>query len=295
MQSSAASFGVVPFENSSNGSVLITLDLLTDRQGEFPNTNICGETYLSVRHCLLGHVSGTVTQEESDLQNMAIGIATSTFSNENPTKSSSKPRTDFRHIKSIYSHPQALGQCEVFLSTYLEHAVHHEVSSTSEAARLVARDESCEEAAISSRFAAEANGLSVLAEGVQDVEDNTTRFLIIQKGPVNSKIGGLLPPKFHTPSGSGVNRKALVAFKIRHQTQGALANALIVFKNHDLNITSINNRPSRSRPWHYVFFVEFQGKKELEDPDLLRLALKDLDSTTEGNKWLGCWIDRFGL
>lgn len=131
-----------------------------------------------------------------------------------------------------------------------------------------------------------------MATGIQDAEDNTTRFLILQKGPVNLEDQGLLPSKLFAETGTGTKRKALIAFSINHRTQGALANALLVFKNRGLNVTSINSRPSRIRPWHYIFLVEVGGQKELEDPDLLRMALEELDTTTEGNKWLGCWSDK---
>lgn len=210
-----------------------------------------------------------------------------------PREPRSKPLTDLRHIKHIYTHPQAFGQSEAFLATYLKGAERHDVSSTSEAAKIVAKDPFGTAAAISSSLAAKVNGLDILAKGVQDVEENTTRFLVIQKGSINSENQSLLPEELRLMEGSGSNRKALIAFSINHIVKGALANALFVFKNHGLNLTSINSRPSRIRPWHYIFMVEFEGEKELEDPDALLTALKELDTTTEGNKWLGCWMDRF--
>jgi len=293
VQSSNASFGVVPFENSSNGSVLQTLDLLIDKEEDFADVQVCAETYMDVQHCLLGRI-----HKSSYLEKQAppsdSGSATPTLSIPFPREPRSKPLTDIRHIKRIYSHPQAFGQSEAFLSTYLKLAKRHEVSSTSEAAKIVAQDESGEAAAIASRLAADVNGLAILAKEIQDVENNTTRFLIIQKGPVNPDDRGVLPGKFFADPGSAQDRKALVAFSINHETKGALAHALWIFRKHELNLTSINSRPSRVRPWHYIFLVEFEGKEELRNPDLLHLALKELDTATEGNKWLGCWIDRFG-
>jgi len=210
-----------------------------------------------------------------------------------PREPRSKPLTNLRHIKHIYSHPQAFGQSEAFLSTHLKYAERHEVSSTSEAAKVVANDESGEAAAISSKLAADVHGLTVLAEGIQDVGDNATRFFIVQRGGIYHENQMLLPKKFRISAALDSNPKGLVAFSINHDTQDALAKALLVFHNHGLNLISINNRPSRVRPWHYNWLVEFEGRRSLQDPDLLRLALGELDIATEGNKWLGCWIDRF--
>ena len=253
---------------------------------------VSAEAYLGVQHCLLGRAYNSTANGSKGSQ--SSGSATPTASIPFPREPRSKPVTDIGHIKRIYSHPQAFGQSEAFLSTYLKLAKRHEVSSTSEAAKLAAQDESGEAAAIASSLAADVNGLTILAQGIQDVEDNVTRFLVIQKGPVNPDDQGLLPKKLWSGPVSHSHRKALVSFSINHETQGALANALLIFKKHALNLTSINSRPSRIRPWHYMFLVEFKGQDELRNPDLLHQALRELDTTTEVNKWLGCWTDRFG-
>lgn len=299
VQDSSATFGVVPFENSSNGPVVTTLDFLIDRVEEFPEVHVCGEAYMDVRHCLLGHVPLNPPHEERDtLSPHSSGSATPTKTKPNPREPRSKPLTNLKHIQRVYSHPQAFGQCEAFLSVYLRGVERREVSSTSHAASIVAKGAEEEDlptgaaAAISSALAADVHGLTVMATGIQDVEDNTTRFLILQKGSVNLEYQGLLPPKMFAETGTETKRKALIAFSINHDMQGALANALLVFKNYGLNLTSINSRPSRIRPWHYIFLVEVEGKSELEDPDHVRMALEELDTTTEGNKWLGCWVNR---
>ena len=254
---------------------------------------------MSVQHCLLGHVPNNPAHEDRDtLSPHSSGCATPTKTKPNPREPRSKPLTNLKHIQRVYSHPQALGQCEAFLSTYLKGVERREVSSTSYAASIVAKGSEEDDippgaaAAISSALAADVHGLTVMATGIQDVEDNTTRFLIIQKGSINPEYQGLLPPKLFVRAGTETKRKALIAFSINHETRGTLANALLVFKNYGLNITSINGRPSRIRPWHYIFLVEVEGRKELEDPDHVRMALEELDTTTEGNKWLGCWADR---
>ena len=254
---------------------------------------------MGVQHCLLGHIPTTLTQEDRDaLSPHSSGCATPTRTKPNPREPHSKPLTNLKHIQRVHSHPQAFGQCEAFLSTYLKGVERREVSSTSHAASIVAKGSEEDDlpsgaaAAISSALAADVHGLTIMATGIQDAEDNTTRFLILQKGPINLEYRGLLPPKLFVKPGTETKRKALIAFSINHETRGTLANALLVFKNYGLNLTSINSRPSRIRPWHYIFLVEVEGRRELEDPDHVRMALEELDTTTEGNKWLGCWVDR---
>lgn len=296
VQSCAASFGVVPFENSSNGAVLFTLDLLIDRGEDFPDVHVNGEAYIDVQHCLLGYVSKSTPFENKDILSSALssGSATPTTKEPFPREPRAKPLTDLRQIKRIYSHPQAFGQCEAFLATYLKGVERIDVSSTSKAASIVAVNHDTSEAAISSRLAADINNLPVLAQGIQDAEDNTTRFLIIQRGPANVTNQDTLPDKFKATNGVGTKRKALIAFSVSHEAMGTLTDALLVFKTHGLNLTNFNPRPSRIRPWHYIFLVELASDRVLEDPNLLHAALKDLDILTEGNKWLGCWVDRLG-
>lgn len=203
-----------------------------------------------------------------------------------------KPLSDLAHIERVYSHPQAFGQSEVFLSTYLKSAKRHEASSTSEAAKIASADDTGKTAAIASRLAADIHQLAILAEGIQDVEDNRTRFLVIQNGPTNEEKQMLLPEKLRLTAAIGTCWRSLTNFSVNHETPGALAKALMVFNTHRLNLTSINSRPSRIRPWHYSFLVEFQHSEGLQDSERLDLASKELNSVTEGNKWLGIWVDR---
>ncbi len=283
---------MVPYENSSNGPVIDTLDLLIDREEGFPDVQLCGEAYIDIQHCLLGYKSKSVYQEDQDIQQCPPNCGTPLTSVPSSTKPRSKPSTDLRHIKQVYSHPQAFGQSETFLSTYLRGAERHEVSSTSEAARIVANDKPGETAAISSKLAADNHRLTVLSEGIQDVSDNTTRFLIIQRGPNDDQKQMLIPEKFRVSAASDSDCKGLVVFNVNGEDKGALMKALLVFNNYGLNLASIDKRPSRIRPWHYKFLAEFGCGKELLDADRLRLALEELESTTEENRWLGFWKDR---
>ena len=294
VQSDSVTYGVVPLENSTNGSVVYTLGLLVDREDRFPSITVCGEAYMPVHHCLLGYISRLrFGFDEPKLP--SDGSKTPTNNVPDPKLPRASPLRDLRHIKRIYSHPQAFGQCEAFLSTYLRGVERQEVASTSKAAELVGADRSRSTAAISSKLAADIHGLSLLAEGIEDSEDNTTRFLILQKADAAKSLDGTthaFDQDMAQQGSSPAMYKSLVAFKIEHQSSGALAKALAVFGGHSLNLTSINSRPSGEHPWHYVFLVEFQGKREDNDAGDVNASLKELEKTTTYSKFLGSWIDK---
>lgn len=317
VQSGDAIGGVIPFENSTNGSVLFTLDLFADHKGQYQDVTVCGETYVRVEHTLLGHAkpsqtppsSAPASQGTSPAGSSSSGRATPTPSIPSPSRSRSRPLTSIAHIDKIYSHPQAWGQCETFLSSYLKGVERQDVSSTSRAAELVSYDRSGKTAAISSSVAAKVHGLDILARAVQDAEDNVTRFFVIRKGSQMGS-GGVGAADNDAPTWLGHDKasgrsgaenqaggpKSLVSFTVDHREPGALADALGVFKEHGLNLTSINTRPSRIAPWSYIFFVEFMGERELgrgrEEADgPVEQALRDLDKVARDWRWLGSWTN----
>ena len=291
VQSSSVTYGVVPFENSTNGSVVYTLDLLIDLEHQSTSIKVCGEAYMDVHHCLLGHI-GRTHHIHGDPTSSSDGSRTPTIDVPHPNPARAQPLKDLRHIKRIYSHPQAFGQCEAFLSTYLKGIERQEVSSTSKAAEVVAADQSRSTAAISSKLAAEIHGLSLLAEGIEDSEDNTTRFLILCN-PDERVHSSSTDYSFNRQLSSPMSYKSLVAFKVNHQSSGALAKALAVFGDHGVNLTSINSRPSREHPWHYVFLIEFEGKREADGSGKVNAALEALIGPTQGQwKFLGSWVDK---
>ncbi|PQE16669.1 prephenate dehydratase protein [Rutstroemia sp. NJR-2017a BBW] len=273
VQSGKAALGVVPFENSTNGAVIFTLELLADRHSLYKDLTICGEAYLDVSHCLLGHFSKADSPERS-------GTCTPTTATPSPVKPKTKPLSSLRHIQRLYTHPQAYGQCEAFLGTYLKGIERLDVSSTSKAAEIVKADKSGTSAAIASQLAADIHGLDILAQGIEDRDDNTTRFFILRKGIDTSAT------KANSPS------KSMVSFTIDHRTPGALAAVLDCFKSYKLNLTSINSRPTKVVPFQYIFFVEFEGSK-LSDPEgKVAGALGNLDKYTQSWRWLGSWEDK---
>jgi chorismate mutase/prephenate dehydratase len=218
----------VPVENSTEGSVSLTLDLLID-------TPLCiiGEILLPIRHALMA-------------------------------------RTDAGAFTRIVSHQQSLGQCRNYLAANYPHCELEAVPSNSFAARKAASDASY--AAIASIAAAHANGLNVIAENIQDVAQNTTRFLVLGREAM-------------TPSGAD---KTGLVFALPERA-GALHGALTLFARQRINLTMIQSRPQRERPWAYVFFVDLQGHREdakvrraLSALEKQALFLKVLGSYPEG-------------
>ncbi|KAH7313379.1 Prephenate dehydratase-domain-containing protein [Stachybotrys elegans] len=279
VQDGQVSAGVVPFENSTNGSVVFTLDLLADREGLYPDITVDGETYVDVHHCLVGHRHMQL-EEEGD----GSGVRTPTASDPRPSKPRAQPVGSLKHIQRLYSHPQAFGQCNHFISTYLKGVEIFEVSSTSKAAEIVSHDTTGTWAAISSELAASVHGLSVLGRSIEDRDDNKTRFLIIGTNPSIPDDWALVR-KALAEAGS----KSMVSFTVPHSSPGALADVLSCFREFNLNLTSINSRPSLLAPFQYIFFIEFEGHRH-DDPDgRVGGALNRISQVAESWRWLGSW------
>lgn len=325
VQDEQADYGVVPFENSSNGSVPFTLDLFADLTGRHPDIEVCGETFVPVRHCLLGRImdsgkekklstlkkdgltddgttstgSGVISlvaadaalrkvRDEDDYDSHSSGRVTPTQARPDPGRPRARPSHDTSHVRRLYSHPQAWGQCKHFLDYYFKGVEQEDASSTSKAAEIAARDESGTSAAISSKIAAEVHGLDVLAEGIQDVEDNATRFLIITKR--RQSVGDAVVNDGEVDEKSGMRHyKSLISFTVSHEQPGALVDSLLVFKNNNLNLTSIPTRPVKEA-WHYIFFVECNGRKRPNGRGgAVNDALNDLAKVAQSHRWLGSW------
>ncbi|KAI8910965.1 Prephenate dehydratase-domain-containing protein [Gorgonomyces haynaldii] len=198
---------VIPFENSTFGTVQQTLDKLV--QG--PELKICRETYLPIHHTLLS-------------------------------------KSKMESIKKIYSHQEALGQCSQWLDKHMPHADRLEVGSTAKAAQMASTD--TEAAAIASEICASLFHLNVLEREIENLANNTTRFLVF--GTADTE------PTTHD--------KTLLMFTVDHSKPGALCDALAVMKDFGINLTKIDSRPSGMHLWHYMFFFEFEG--HLKDPKI---------------------------
>lgn len=201
IEEGSADFAVLPIENSSAGIVNEIYDLLV----EFENY-IVGEQIIEIKHCLMGI-----------------------------------PGTKLKNIKTIYSHPQSLMQCNKFLQ---EHASISQISmkNNAYAAMKVAKDQDPSKAAIASEYAAKVNGLEIIQEGVNYADNNSTRFIII----TNQKI-------FRKDAS-----KISICFEIPHKS-GSLYRVLSHFIYNNLNLNKIESRPIPERNWEYRFFVDFDG------------------------------------
>jgi len=220
-------YGVVPIENSIEGSVNRTYDLLL----EYP-LKVCGEIILRIVHCLIAN-----------------------------------PQTDLNSIKSVYSHPQALAQCRSFLEKVGYISV--PAFDTAGSVRLIKEKKIMDAAAIASERAAEIYKMRILAKGIEDDPNNYTRFLVLSKHAL------------HTSE----EAKTSIIFSTKH-VPGALYHALEEFAIRDINITRIESRPSKKKPWEYKFYLDFEGhinKKRCTD------ALKALDKKTSFIKILGSY------
>ena len=146
-------------------------------------------------------------------------------------------------IRRVCTKPEVYGQCRRWLYANLPGVELLSVSSTAKGAEMAAKDPST--AAIASSLAAELNGVPILANDIQDMTCNTTRFLVIGKA-----CGG--------PTG---NDKTSISFTLKDRV-GALHDALASFKRSRINMSKIESRPSRVRAWDYVFFVDVDGHIE---------------------------------
>ncbi|KAF2755869.1 PDT-domain-containing protein [Pseudovirgaria hyperparasitica] len=290
VQSGSCARGVVPFENSTNGSVVFTLDLFADAHQRYPDILVCGEVYVDVHHCLVGHMpkeAHSAATTSALTSPHSSGHATPTAAHPSPAIPRAVPLVSLKGIKKLYSHPQAWGQCNAFLTTYFKGIERQDVSSTSRAAEIVAADTSGETAAISSEIAAQVHDLDMLAKGIEDTSDNKTRFFVLRRGNHSAQSNG-------DSNGGAVDTdtpayKTLVSFTISHSDPGALADSLAVFKPYNINLTSINARPSGIASWNYIFFVEVTGRRLKEDTGAVNAALRDLEKVAREWRWLGSW------
>lgn len=270
---------MVPFENSTNGPVVFTLDLFADRAHTYTDISVCGEAYLDVHHYLLGSEATKIYDSPGP-----SGTSTPTLQVPNPLLPRTQPLKNIGQIKRIYSHPQAFGQCEIFLSAYLKGVERIDVSSTSKAAELVKDDKTGTSAAIASQIASEIHNLDVLAKGIEDRDDNTTRFFVVRNLSSSEDKETAQPSR-----SSQAAWKSLVSFTVDHRSPGALADVLDCFRRYRLNLTSINSRPSRVVPFQYIFFVEFEGSKSNDACKAVEGALESLGKVAQTWRLLGSW------
>ncbi len=180
-----------------------------------------------------------------------------------------RPGETLEGVKTAYSHPIALAQCRDFLQRRGIKAVPE--YDTAGAAELVARRGVPGEAAIAGRRCAQAYGLAVLADGIQTVKGNFTRFLAFRRT-------GDVPP-------GQKKEKTSVAFSVHHHP-GALLDCLKLFADHALNLTKLESRPIPADPFEYSFFADFLGGA---DDAGVKAALAELKTAARHVKVIGSY------
>lgn len=220
-------FGIVPVENSLEGSISQVYDLLLDSP-----LRVCGEVKLRVVHCLIAN-----------------------------------PATQLGFVKKVFSHPQALGQCR----TFLRH-LNCELTPTYDTAgsvKIIKKQELEGCAAIASARAAELYDMNIIARGIEDNPNNYTRFFVLSQNDASQ---------------TGIN-KASIVFSVKHEP-GALYNSLKELAIRNINLTKIESRPTRQKPWEYNFYLDCEGYR---DGDELGDALRSLENNSIFVKLLGSY------
>lgn len=174
---------------------------------------------------------------------------------------------DLGGVKRVLSHPQALAQCRGWLASHLPEVPTEETTSTGAAAEVAAGDRTI--AAIASELAARLYDVPVLRERIEDNRHNATRFLVIGRQAAG-------------PSGQD---KTSILFAMRNEP-GVLYRILEPFARLGLNLTKIESRPAKQRPWEYVMFVDFEGHR---DTETVATALREVGERTLFLKILGSY------
>ena len=200
---------LVPIENSLEGSVRPTLDALAF---EVSAVAIAGEHDYRVRVHLIAREGVRAEQ-----------------------------------VEAVLSHPQPLAQCQRFLRTHFPEVELRSVSSTAAAVRMVS-ESSRPWAALGARAAAALYGCELLQEGVEDQDDNVTRFVWIA-------------PAGTEPSGEGPWKTSLVFSEVGADHPGALVDCLAEFSSRGINLTRIESRPMRQGLGRYMFFCDLEGRE----------------------------------
>jgi prephenate dehydratase len=281
-------WAVAPIENSLDGSVTVTLDLLaetgTDERetcsaeagGRSPLASIPVSASTPESASVAGACQPAAGEEHGDLE--IVGEALLAVKHSLITAQ----RVAISEIDTVFSHPQVPGQCTRLLRGELAHARVLPASSTAEAVRMVATGGVRGQAALGTRLAADIYGATVVREGVQDHDDNVTRFVWLA---ATGKADG---PPLRTGMSPPLGRwkTSVVFWGSGADSPGWLARCLDVFATRGINLTKIESRPQRARMGHYMFFVDLQGSAR--DP-IVAEALAGLRAVSEQVRVLGSY------
>jgi len=232
-ENDVSSYTVLPIENSLEGSVGESNDLLLST-----NLNVVGEIYHRIHHCLIG--SGSI-----------------------------------ENIDTIYSHPQALGQCRRFIQ---ENSLKTIPSyDTAGSVKIIKDLNKSSIACIASKEAAKIFDVPVIQDGIEDNTNNYTRFLILSKKPAKEATDW--------EKDAWTNIKTSMIFSVKHEA-GALYQIIKEYTECGINLTKIESRPNKNTAWEYNFYVDFEGS---QDDSAIRDMLQKLRKHTTFLKILGSY------
>ncbi len=185
----------------------------------------------------------------------------------------------FARIRRVYSHPVALNQCRRFFeeNTQIEKTPFYDTAGS---VKMVMEKGIKDAGAIASANAADIYGAKILRKSIEDDRENFTRFFLLER----PKRGGRVPIPRTGPQ-KGKPFKTTVVFTIGSRP-GALFRSLSVFALRDINLTKIESRPLRGKPWEYLFYLDFIG--HVEDV-ACRNALHHLAELADMLRVLGCY------
>ena len=176
-------------------------------------------------------------------------------------------------IERVYSKDQALAQCRHWLQRHLPHAQLVDAPSTSRAVQIAKQEVAT--AAIAGELAAEHYGVPILERNIQDKADNTTRFFVIGRQP-SGAVGG----------GKDITSLLVSLGDEAASHSGALLKMLMPLAERGINLSKVESRPSKKRPWDYYFFLDVTG--HYEDANM-KAALSELKKFCPLVKWLGSY------
>lgn len=182
-------------------------------------------------------------------------------------------RGSLETIRTVHSKDQALAQCRHWLQRHLPHARLVDASSTSHAVE-IARDDP-EAAAVAGELAADHYGVPILMRNIQDKADNTTRFFVLGRKPAGSAGQGKDMTSFLVALGDEAASHS-----------GALLKMLMPLAERGINLSKIESRPSKRRPWDYYFFLDVTGH---HDDPAMKAAVSELKRFCPMVKWLGSY------
>lgn len=224
--------GIVPVENSLGGAITHVNELLIKT-----DLKVAFAVKLRINHCLLA-----------------------------------LPESNYREIRVVYSHPQALSQCRDFIDRHNLEA--RPFYDTAGAAKMLAKEKPEMTGSIASKLSAELYNLEIVKENIEDDSSNFTRFFILAKEK----------KKDH-------GNKCSIVFSTPHKA-GTLFSVLKIFAEANINLTRIESFPSHDDPGHYVFFLDFQCE---DVQDGIGNILEKVKQKTKMLKYLGCYLEEVFL